>query len=105
MSDVVAWLAERLHDAPEPLRTRMEAAVASVMSEAPMHEQLAQAAQRCFARALRDSSHESALDLLAGDALLTHACEAAAEAGSATLAVFANAWSAEHFEQLLANPV
>jgi hypothetical protein len=51
---------------------------------------------------LRDhESRASALDLLAADALLTHACEAAAATDSDTLATFAAAWSAQRFEHLL----
>ena len=102
MSDALLWLTERLEDAPEQLRARMLAAVASVAPAGATHEHLAQAAQACLVRALRDSSRESALELLAADALLTHACEAAAEAGSEALVEFANAWGAERLEQLLA---
>ena len=101
MTDALVWLAQRIEGAPDQLRARMEAAVTSVTTEAAVHERLALAGQACLTRALHDSSYDSALELLAADALFTHASEAAAEAGSDVLATFARTWSAERFEQLL----
>lgn len=102
MSDATHWLSQRVTDAPEQLRARMFAALDMASATAPVHERLALAASDCLMRALRDqASRASALDLLAADALLTHACEAAAEIDSDTLATFAAAWSAQRFEQLL----
>jgi hypothetical protein len=100
MTEIEPWLAERVVDAPEELRNRMIAA-ANSSAEGPVHERLARAAQACLRRAMRASSRESALELLTADALLTHACEAAAESGSETLTAFANTWTATRFEQLL----
>lgn len=102
MSAATSWLSQRLVDAPEQLRARMLAALDSALDSLPLHERLALAACDCLMRALRDhASRDSALELLAADALLTHACEAAAEVGSDTLTTFTAAWSAPHFEQLL----
>jgi len=101
MSDDV-WLAERIENAPPQLRAAMLAAVADIDTDLQRHDRLAEAAARCLQRGLRSQVHrECALDLLTADALLTHASEAAAEAGSATLAAFAAAWSAARFESIL----
>lgn len=102
MSHATHWLSERLVDAPEQLRARMFAALDTTSASTPVHERLALAARYCLLRALRDHANRaSALDLLAADALLTHACEAAAEVDSDTLTAFAAAWDARRFEQLL----
>jgi hypothetical protein len=102
MNDATNWLAQRVVDAPAQLRARMLTALGTVSDSVPLHERLALAACDCLTRALRDSvSRDSALELLAADALLTHACEAAAELGSDTLTAFAAAWGAPRFEQLL----
>ncbi|MGQ0561329.1 MAG: hypothetical protein ACT443_05590 [Gemmatimonadota bacterium] len=106
MSDAERWLSARIEQAPAQLRQRMLAALAEVPPELATHDRLAEAAFACLQRATRGSGRrEDALQLLTADALLTHACEAAAEAGSETLAAFANALSAQRFEQLLHSSV
>lgn len=105
MSAAALWLSPRVADAPERLRTHMLAALAGRTDAGDVATQLADAARVCMTRALHgDDAFETALELLAADALLTHACEAAAETGSGALAEFAAAWSPEHFEQLLPSP-
>ena len=94
------WLAERVEGAPEQLRVRMATAIAAVPSDAPLYDRLALAAEQCLMRGCRDAARENALELLAADALLTHACEAAAEAGSETLNAFAARWDAARFDSL-----
>lgn len=102
MSKTASWLATRIADAPEALRERMLAALDSVNGAEEIHEHLGQAAALCLERAMAEPARRvSALDLLAADALLTHASEAAAEAGSNVLAGFASAWDATRFEQIL----
>lgn len=102
MSEAAAWLSPRITDAPEALRERMLAAVAEAGSAGEIHDRLGHAAALCLERAMAEQARrESAMDLLAADALLTHACEAAAEGGSDVLAAFAAAWDATRFEQLL----
>lgn len=101
MTDARSWLAERIAGAPPQLRDRMLGAVANV-SGGSIQEVLADAAAACLERAMAENvGRASALELLAADALLTHACEAAAEAGSDALAAFAAAWNADRFERLL----
>lgn len=97
--DVDAWLEARLAHAPASLAARMRRAVAdsapgnagqddgpSSGSSAPtpalgLAERLGAAAVDCMREALaRGDARAGAFELLAADALLTHACEAAAEA-------------------------
>jgi hypothetical protein len=93
-----AWLQLRTRDAPERLRQRMLGALtesasasanasqsASANASQSAVEQMVAAAFLCLRRALQQPSERaSALDLLAADALLTHACELAAELGELT---------------------
>jgi gamma-glutamylcysteine synthetase len=94
-----AWLDSRTAQAPPQLRTRMLAEI----REAPtIPETLADAARACLVRVVREpTGSDAALDLLAADALLTHACGAAAEQGDAELAALAATLDAVHFQQLL----
>lgn len=103
------WLQERLDGVPESLRERVREAVeAQERSGQRPEATLAEAALRLLERVLSGSVHWSgsgaksrknrdeqsqrlrsdALDLLAADALLTWACEAAAEAGEDAFASF-----------------
>lgn len=101
MSDAASWLATRIDGAPAQLRDHMTAALAGTDASLPVAEQLALAAADCLTRALAaPSSRASALDLLAADALLTHACESAAGTAG-ELAGFASRWNTARFEQLL----
>jgi hypothetical protein len=102
MSEAGTWLSERIADAPDPLRERMLEALAEVNGADTIHDQLAQASAICLRNAMAEQAlRVCAIGLLAADALMTHACEAAAEAGGDELAVFADAWNAERFERLL----
>jgi hypothetical protein len=83
-----AWLAARSAAVPPALHDRMDAAVAAVPATAPPDAaaELADAAVGCLRAAFDDcDSRGAALHLLAADALVTGACEAAAEAGPDTL--------------------
>jgi hypothetical protein len=101
MTDARSWLDARANGAPDRLRERMNQALTG-SNEATIADELAAAAESCLRAALKNPSQRaSALDLLAADALLTHACEAAAEQGGDALARFAESWNAERFEQLL----
>ena len=78
-SDVLAWLDARAAAPPPELRERMAAALAAVTSET-VPGALAEAALSCLqATMAAGGERASALDLLAADALLTYALEAAAE--------------------------
>lgn len=76
------WLDQRDADAPEVLRDVMRAALREAEGGGAdgTVEQLAVAAAFCLRRAVElGASRQGAWPLLAADALLTYACEAAAE--------------------------
>jgi len=101
MSNAWAWLAPHLEGAPKQLRDCMRVAVEQSNGDS-VHAQLANAATMCLRAAARRSSEKrAALDLLSADALLTHACAAAAEAGSAELARFTTHYDASYFQEIL----
>jgi hypothetical protein len=100
VTDSARWLAERLADAPPALRARVEAALdaargagvrraaSSVKRDADAVQRAAYSVQRAFEEELRavaedllaaakvgPPTHETALTLLAADALITLACE------------------------------
>lgn len=102
MNDAARWLDERTTNAPMPLRDRMQSALAQSSAPVSVHEALAAAAQLCLQAALLRPAHRAAaLDLLAADALLTHACAAAADAGPQELARFTTALDVGSFERIL----
>lgn len=80
----ISWLAARNPTPPPALAAKMAEAVGS--REGVVPDALAAAAVVELHRVLAsDGGRDVALDLLAADALLTHACEAAAEAGPEAL--------------------
>jgi hypothetical protein len=96
VSGARAWLEPHLADAPPQLRERMLSALQPSESVA---QSLADGAMTCLRAAI--NRPEDALDLLAADALLTHACAAAAEQGDAALERFTALLDATRFQQLL----
>lgn len=104
MSEALTWLDRHTADAPTQLRARMRAALRDV-SEGSIHESLAAAGFRCLRASLTEQpGRECALDLLSADALFTHACAAAAEAGPGELQRFTAALDAARFQHLLDQP-
>lgn len=102
MKDALAWLSPRVAGAPKQLEQRMTEALQAVAAQRTVQDQLAEAALWCLRRSLEEEQRaEKALQLLAADALLTHACEAAAEMGSDALTLFTATWNANRFESLL----
>jgi hypothetical protein len=95
------WLAPQIADAPDQLREHMRAAVEQASGD-PVQVRLANAASLSLRAALQHpASKSAALDLLAADALLTHACAAAAEAGEDELARFTALVDAQYFQDML----
>jgi hypothetical protein len=85
-----------LHYAPPQLRERM----LEVIEPAPnIAQALADGAMKCL-RAVMENSDDT-LSLLAGDALFTHALQAAAEQGDAELERFTASLDATRFQLLL----
>ncbi|MGH7506977.1 MAG: hypothetical protein ACRELX_15075 [Longimicrobiales bacterium] len=97
------WLRSRIPLQPEPLVRRMEAALAATPARAEdVGVHLAEAGLRCLREALDGGgSRAAAFDLLTADALLTSACEAAAEQGAAALDALTAAYGPARFAALL----
>ncbi len=82
MSDSDAWLAERLARAPEPLRARLHVALRDTLPAArsPLPDQLRAVAESLMNEARHGPpTRDTALTLLAADALVTLACEYVAD--------------------------
>jgi hypothetical protein len=102
-----AWLAARSGAVPTSLAAQMELAVKTVPASDPpdIPGELTEAALSCLQRAFEDCDRRpAALHLLAADALITSACEAAAEEGSHALAAVLEAVSLARLETLLPTP-
>lgn len=90
------WLERHVTGAPPALRERMAAAIeglegAAATGGVPLL--LARAAEECLRATLASPSERpAALHLLAADALLTHACQAAAAQGLDALETFTAEW-------------
>jgi hypothetical protein len=98
------WLAARDGTVPPALAARMAAAVDAVPTGAgpDVPGRLAHAALDCLRTAFDDcDDRAAALHLLAADALVTAACEAAAQAGLATLEELCDALSPQRLAALL----
>lgn len=90
MSGIRAWLDTRRPGAPAELRTAIEDALKEAPSSSKQ-EALEHGTQRSLACALARPGRvrDSAFDLLAADALLTYACEAALESEEPSAALAA----------------
>lgn len=86
MTDLDRWLDGRRPAAPAELRRAIDECVDQSDGFGSIHDRLATAGVRALERAVNSvGDRSSASLLLAADALLTYACEAAAEAGPAEL--------------------
>lgn len=105
MSVVEHWLDARQPAPPPSLRAAIDAALrasAPGAPDAPVHDRLAEAGLEALGRVARKPSERStAAELLAADALLTYACEAAAEAGPDAVDALTGRLDAERFAGLL----
>jgi len=83
-----AWLDKRLRDAPLSLRTRILRAIRSAhTSDSSLRETLEEVARDLLEEAKSGPpNHDTALTILAADALITYSCELAAETEPQTLA-------------------
>ncbi|MDX2184375.1 MAG: hypothetical protein SFW08_10385 [Gemmatimonadaceae bacterium] len=84
----MAWLDARAEPMPPALRARLAEMIGGLVPVTParaVHETLLVAGEALLARLLNHNrtTREGALDLLAADALITYAFEAAAEEGVA----------------------
>lgn len=107
MKDPRRWLDARRPVPPGSLRTALTRALESAGDTAPstgssVAERLADAGLATLRSVLAgDAGRTSAPALLAADALLTYACEAAAEEGPAAVARLGERLSPQAFEALL----
>lgn len=103
MTDPGRWLDARRPQAPASLRAAIDRALARTPPEdGPLEERLARAALAALRGVVReDGGRESAEALLAADALLTYACEAAAERGHEALGSLTAGLGPERFGALL----
>ena len=97
-----AWLAMRAGAVPPVLEARMESALDDVLDDDVVARALADAARSCLRDAMRaGEDRAAALHLLAADALITYACEAAAVGAAHDLDVLADTSGADRLSQLL----
>ena len=95
MNAAIAWLDSHDADAPERLRARMRELVAALPEDPDVWRTLTAAAGDALSAVMPHADKRAAaLDLLAADALLTHAAEAAAEEGAEALAAVAEIFNA-----------
>lgn len=98
-----AWLAMRAGAVPPVLEARMESAIDEALDEDTVPRALADAARVCMRDALTAGDERgAALHLLAADALITYACEAAAAGEGVVLAELAEAFAPERLGRLIA---
>ncbi len=79
------WLSERFRGIPDALRTRLLHVLTHNDHDGEPPVVFARLARVTIGELRGDASREDALTLLAADALMTYACEAAAEADPASL--------------------
>ena len=103
MSDLGDWLDDRYPAPPGEMRAAIDSLIAGGgAGGGPTHDRLADIAMRELRRIAGEPSRRSAAGrLLAVDALLTDACEAAAEAGPEALAELTGRLDWTGFEALL----
>ena len=100
MTDAERWVRQRFPGAPAELVEAM--AEAARAHPGPVPEALARAAMDLYARVSNGAGDRGdALPLLAADALLTHAFEALAESGLASLEESASRWGTPALSALL----
>jgi hypothetical protein len=110
VTDALRWLSGREPPPSAILRERIEEAVrlalATAAADTPLPKLLATAGLERLRLSLSHAEErDAAFDLLAADALLTYACEAAAELGDDALARLQEDLSPDRFAALLEPPV
>lgn len=112
MSETLRWLSSRVPAPPSALQARIETAVRTAearfrdgtAAEPSLPALLAEAGLDQLRRMLADCADDAALELLAADALLTYACEAAAELGDDALEGLQAQLAPDRFAALLDAP-
>lgn len=102
MSDLLPWIRRRSPPAPEVLVAAISDSIARREPVESLPRALAEAGLAALATVAQGpGDRPSASGLLAADALLTYACEAAAEEGEEALAALLGTLTPERFESLL----
>jgi hypothetical protein len=102
MTDPGRWLDARRPPAPPSIREAMDPWLREADPNEALHRRLALAGIRALeAVVARPSERNTATALLAADALLTYACEAAAEAGPHALDRLTGELGFDRFSQLI----
>jgi hypothetical protein len=102
VTDALTWLRARQPAPPERLARRMQAALAEIDVGGDVVRSLGDAAFVCLEASLAAGpGRAAALDLLAADALLTYAWEAAADGGVPGLERFAADCGPARFQALV----
>lgn len=102
MTDPGRWLDARRPPAPPSIRGALDPWLDETDPAAALHRRLAVAGIRALeAVVARPSERSTATLLLAADALLTYACEAAAEAGPGALDRLTGELGLDRFSQLI----
>ena len=104
MTDVAGWLDGREPAPPSAIRGMIDERPAETAVSAPLHDRFAAAALTALEEVVgRPSERRTARTLLAADALLTYACEAAAQEGADTLERLTRSLDFERFSHLIRN--
>lgn len=102
MTDPGRWLDDRRPPPPSSIRTALDPWLVDTDPGATLHQRLADAGIRALETVVaRPSERSTAIVLLAADALLTYACEAAAEAGPDALDELTRGLGFERFSELI----
>lgn len=102
MTEPGRWLDERESAAPASVRAVIDELVAETDPSAQLHDRFAAAALDALREVVSTpSDRRMANTLLAADALLTYACEAAAEAGPEALERLTRSLDFERFSNLM----
>lgn len=100
-----AWLDGRPEPAPPSVRTEIDRLMADTDPAEALHDRFAAAALWGLEAVLAGpSDRRSAIPLLAADALLTYACEAAAKEGLGALDALTASLDLDRFSHLLTSP-
>ena len=99
--DAARWLDAREEPPPASVRRVVDAWVSETDPSTALHDRFAAAALRALEAVIRGpSDRASASTLLAADALLTYACEAAAEVGLDVLDTLTASLDFDRFSEL-----
>ena len=102
MREARRWLEDHASGSPSTLRAAMDRALNASTGDAAAAETLAAAGLGALAAVVAGHGERvSAVDLLAADALLTCACQAAAEAGPGAVEALTSSLEVARFEALL----